>query len=98
MLARNGRLKLAIQKEGRITDDSLSLLKAAGLDFDIRSRTLFSPCRNYPLDILSLRDDDIPEYVQDGVSELGIVGENVVFEKHARVRILERLGFGKCKL
>jgi ATP phosphoribosyltransferase len=98
MLAHNGRLKLAVQKDGRITDDSLSLLRAAGLDFDVRSRTLFSPCRDYPLDILSLRDDDIPEYVQDGVSELGIVGENIVIEKHARVKILDRLGFGKCKL
>jgi ATP phosphoribosyltransferase len=98
MLATNGRLKLAIQKDGRITDDSIALLKAMGLDFDIRSRALFSPCRNYPLDILSLRDDDIPEYIQDGVSEFGIVGENIITEKGARVRIVERLGFGKCQL
>ena len=74
----NGRLKLAIQKDGRITDESLALLKAMGLDFDLRSRSLFSPCRNFGLDILSVRDDDIPEYIQDGVSEFGIVGENVV--------------------
>ena len=98
MLSTNGRLKLAIQKDGRITDESVTLLKAMGLDFDIRSRALVSPCRNYPLDILSVRDDDIPEYVQDGVSEFGVVGENIVVEKGAHVRIVERLGFGKCEL
>jgi ATP phosphoribosyltransferase len=98
MLSTNGRLKLAIQKDGRITDESVTLLKAMGLDFDIRSRGLVSPCRNYPLDILAVRDDDIPEYVQDGVSEFGVVGENIVVEKGARIRIVERLGFGKCQL
>jgi ATP phosphoribosyltransferase len=98
MLAKNGRLKLAVQKEGRITEDSLGLLKAMGLELEFRSRSLFSPCRNFPLDLLSVRDDDIPEYVQDGVSDLGIVGENIVREKGARVRIIERLGFGRCSL
>jgi ATP phosphoribosyltransferase len=98
MLARNGRLKLAVQKSGRITDDSLALLRASGLDFEFTGRSLFSPCRNFPLDILSLRDDDIPEYVQDGVSDLGIIGLNLLEERRPRVRILERLGFGKCRL
>lgn len=98
MLARNGRLKIAIQKDGRITDDSINLLKATGLDFDFRPRSLFSPCRNFSLDMLSIRDDDIPEYVQDGVCDLGIVGENVLVEKRARVSIVEHLGFGKCRL
>ena len=98
MLARNGRLKLAVQKDGRITEDSLGLLKAMGLELEFRARSLFSPCRNFPLDLLSVRDDDIPEYVQDGVSDLGIVGENIVLEKRARVRIIERLGFGRCSL
>src|SRR5208283_1779599 len=98
MLARNGRLKIAIQKDGRITEDSIGLLKHAGLDFDVRSRALFSPCRNFPLDVLAVRDDDIPEYVQDGVSDLGIVGENIIAEKRARIKIVERLGFGKCRL
>ncbi|HEY6190756.1 MAG TPA: ATP phosphoribosyltransferase [Bacteroidota bacterium] len=98
MIPSNGRLKLAIQKDGRMTEDSITLLKATGLDFDLRSRSLFSPCRNFPLDILSLRDDDIPEYVQDGVCDLGIVGENIVVEKEARIAIVERLGFGKCRL
>ncbi len=98
MLATNGRLKLAVQKDGRITEESVTLLKAMGLDFDIRSRALFSPCRNFPLDILAVRDDDIPEYVQDGVSEFGVVGENIVLEKGAKVEIVQRLGFGKCQL
>ena len=98
MLSTNGRLKLAIQRDGRITDDSVALLKAMGLDFDIRSRALVSPCRNFALDVLAVRDDDIPEYVQDGVSEFGVVGENIVAEKGARVRVVERLGFGKCQL
>lgn len=98
MLARNGRLKIAVQREGRIADDSAALLRAAGFDFELRPRTLFSPCRNFPLDVLAVRDDDIPEYVQDRVSDLGIVGENVAVEKNARVDILERLGFGRCRL
>lgn len=98
MLSTNGRLKLAIQRDGRITEESIALLKATGLDFDIRSRALFSPCRNFALDILAVRDDDIPEYVQDGVCEFGIVGENIVVEKGAKVTIVERLGFGKCQL
>jgi len=98
MLARNGRLKIAVQKEGRIAEDSIGLLKHAGLDFDFRSRALFSPCRNFSLDILAVRDDDIPEFVQDGVSHLGIVGENLVRERGAHVAVIERLGFGKCRL
>lgn len=98
MLSTNGRLKLAVQKDGRITEDSIALLKAMGLDFDMRSRALFSPCRNFPLDILAVRDDDIPEFVQDGVSEFGIVGENILAEKGANVKIVEHLGFGKCQL
>jgi len=98
MLATNGRLKIAVQKDGRISDDSFALLKAMGFDFEVRSRSLFSPCRNFPLDILSVRDDDIPEYVQDGVSDFGIVGENITAEKDSRVEIVDRLGFGKCQL
>lgn len=98
MEIRNGRLKLAIQKDGRITEDSIALLRASGLEFVSGPRSLFSPCANFPLDLLSLRDDDIPEYVQDGVSDLGIVGANVLEEKGARVSVLERLAFGRCRL
>jgi ATP phosphoribosyltransferase len=98
MLASNGRLKVAVQKDGRISDDSIALLKSMGFDFEVRSRSLFSPCRNFPLDILSVRDDDIPEYVQDGVSDFGIVGENIMVERGSRVEIVDRLGFGNCQL
>jgi ATP phosphoribosyltransferase len=98
MIAKNDRLKLAVQKSGRITEDSLQLLRSAGLEFEYTGRSLLSPCENFPLDILWLRDDDIPEYVQDGVSDLGIVGFNVLEERRARVRTLEHLGFGRCRL
>jgi ATP phosphoribosyltransferase len=92
MLSTNGRLKLAVQKDGRITEESIGLLRSAGFDFDIRSRALFSPCRNFALDILAVRDDDIPEYVQDGVSDFGIVGQNIVAEKGARVSVIDKMG------
>ncbi|MBI3787778.1 MAG: ATP phosphoribosyltransferase, partial [Ignavibacteriales bacterium] len=98
MIAHNGRLKIAIQKSGRLTEDSLTLLRACGLEFEFQKQSLYSPCKNFDLDILALRDDDIPEYVQDGVADLGIVGENVVKEKQARVRTLVNLGFGGCRL
>lgn len=98
MIARNGRLKIAIQKSGRLTDESVNLLRACGLDFEFSKQGLYSPCKNFDLDLLSLRDDDIPEYVQDGVADLGIVGENIVREKRARVETLSRLGYGSCRL
>ncbi|HCA80740.1 MAG TPA: ATP phosphoribosyltransferase [Bacteroidetes bacterium] len=98
MIANNGRLKIAIQKSGRLTDDSLSLLRACGLDFEFQKQSLYSPCRNFDIDVLALRDDDIPEYVQDAVADLGIVGENIVREKQARVETISKLGYGHCRL
>ena len=98
MIASNGRLKIALQKSGRLTDESLALLRSCGLEFEFQKQSLYSPCRNFALDVLALRDDDIPEYVQDGVADLGIVGENVVAERGARVKTLNRLGFGGCRL
>ena len=98
MIAHNGRLKVAIQKRGRLTDDSLALLRACGLDLEFQKQSLYSPCRNFNLDVLALRDDDIPEYVQDGVADLGIVGENIVREKRAQVDIITKLGYGHCRL
>lgn len=94
----NGKIKLAVQKKGRLSDKSLQLLKNCGLEFENYSERLFMPVRNFDLDLLFLRDDDIPEYVQDGVADLGIVGENVLYEKSADVEIIKKLGFGKCKL
>lgn len=98
MLAANGRLKIAIQRNGRLTENSVALLRSCGLQFEFRTEGLYVPCKNFDLDILSLRDDDIPEYVQDGVADLGIVGENIVIEKSARVETLAPLGFGRCQL
>lgn len=94
----NGTLKLAVQKKGRLTDKSLQLLRNCGLDIDNYSDRLFVNARNFSLDVLFLRDDDIPEYVQDNVADIGIVGENVVVEKKADVRIEKKLGFGRCSL
>ncbi len=98
MLATNGRMKIAIQRSGRLTEDSVSLLRACGLSFEFQKQSLYSPCNNFDLDILAIRDDDIPEYVQDGVADLGIIGENVLQERNARVHVLASLGFGGCKL
>ncbi len=98
MLATNGRMKIAIQRSGRLTDDSVNLLRACGLSFEFQKQSLYSPCKNFNLDILAIRDDDIPEYVQDGVADMGIVGENIIRERNAKVEILETLGFGGCRL
>jgi ATP phosphoribosyltransferase len=94
----NGNLKLAIQKSGRLSEKSLQLLRTCGLDIDNYSNRLMVTTRNYNLDLLFLRDDDIPEYVQDGVADIGIVGEDVVLEKEADVDMIKMLGFGKCRL
>ena len=94
----NGNLKLAVQKKGRLTDKSLELLRLCGIDIENYSERLVVSASNFPLDILFLRDDDIPEYVQDSVADIGIVGENVIYEKQTKSFILEKLGFGKCSL
>lgn len=92
------RLRIAIQKEGRLSEWSMDLLRHMGLQFDTYKRLLISRCTNYEMDILFLRDDDIPEYVQDGVVDLGIVGDNMVQECNAAVKRLRPLGFGFCEL
>ncbi len=91
-------LKIAIQKSGRLNEKSVELLKNCGLSFENYKSSLISPVSNFPLEILFLRDDDIPEYVQDGIADLGIVGENVIEETEVSVAYLQRLGFGKCSL
>jgi len=91
-------LKIAIQKSGRLNEKSVELLKNCGLSFENYKSSLISPVSNFPLEILFLRDDDIPEYVQDGIADLGIVGENVIEETEVGVSYLQRLGFGKCSL
>ncbi len=91
-------LKIAIQKSGRLNEKSVEILKNCGLYFENYKSSLISTVTNFPLEILFLRDDDIPEYVQDGIADLGIVGENVVIEAGADVAYLQKLGFGKCTL
>jgi len=92
------RLKIAIQKSGRLFDDSLKLLKDCGIDLKNGINKLKTEADNFPMEVFFLRDDDIPQYVEDAVADIGIVGENVIYEKNKKVAISERLGFGKCRL
>jgi ATP phosphoribosyltransferase len=92
------RLKIAIQKSGRLFDDSLKLLKDCGIDLKNGINKLKTEADNFPMEVFFLRDDDIPQYVEDAVADIGIVGENVIYEKNRKVSISEKLGFGKCRL
>lgn len=91
-------MKLAVQKNGRLTEKSLLLLRNCGLDIEDYSERLIITARNFELDILFLRDDDIPEYVQDGVADIGIVGEDVLLEKRSDAEVIRKLGYGRCNL
>lgn len=93
------KIKVAIQKEGRLSEKSLELIQESGIRHNQDSkRKLISLGDNFPIEILYLRDDDIPQYVADGVADIGIVGENEVMEKNRKVTVVERLGFSKCRL
>jgi ATP phosphoribosyltransferase len=92
------RLRIAIQKSGRLYDDSLKLLKDCGIDLKNGINKLKTEADNFPMEIFFLRDDDIPQYVEDAVADVGIVGENVIYEKNKKITITEKLGFGKCRL
>lgn len=92
------RLKIAIQKSGRLNENSIKILKEAGIEFDNGLNKLKAEAFNFPVEVFFLRDDDIPQYVEDGVADIGIVGENVVLEKNRELKIVDRLGFGKCRL
>ena len=91
-------LRLAIQKSGRLSEDSLSLIRECGISFQASSYKLKTAASNFPLEILFLRDDDIPGYVRDGVADLGIVGQNVLEEAGCTQLQVEALGFSKCRL
>ena len=91
-------LKIAIQKSGRLHEDSVKLLKDCGIDLKNGVNKLKTEADNFPLEIYFLRDDDIPQYVEDAVADIGIVGENVLFEKNKEIQVVEKLGFGKCRL
>jgi len=92
------KLKIAIQKSGRLNEDSIRLLKEAGIEFNNGLNKLKAEAYNFPLEVFFLRDDDIPQYVEDGIADIGIVGENVLIEKNKKVSIVDKLGFGKCRL
>ena len=92
------KLKLAIQKSGRLHDDSIRLLKECGIDISNGVNKLKAEASNFPIEVYFLRDDDIPQYVEDAVADIGFVGENVVYEKKKRVEVIDKLGFGKCRL
>ncbi|MDX1636466.1 MAG: ATP phosphoribosyltransferase [Balneolaceae bacterium] len=91
-------LRIALQKDGRLTDKTIDLLEGIGLRFDNYKRSLMVRCRNFDVELLLIRDDDIPEYVQDGVCDLGFVGANVTAEMGADVTILKGLDYGVCRL
>jgi len=91
-------LRIAIQKSGRLSDKSKSLLKECGIIIPESKRTLKVKALNYDVEILLLRDDDIPQYVQDGIADLGILGQNEVEEKDKNVDTIKELGFSKCRL
>jgi ATP phosphoribosyltransferase len=91
-------LKIAVQKSGRLSDDSLNLIKECGIKFNNGSGKLKAVSSNFPIEFLFLRDDDIPGYVADGVADIGIVGANVRVEKAKEVEVIKQLGFSKCRL
>jgi ATP phosphoribosyltransferase len=91
-------LKIAIQKSGRLHEESVKLLKDCGIDIKNGGNKLRTEADNFAMEIYFLRDDDIPQYVEDRVADIGIVGENVLYEKNKDVNIVEKLGFGKCRL
>jgi ATP phosphoribosyltransferase len=92
------KLKIAIQKSGRLSEKSVNMIAEAGINLLNGSRKLISLASNFPLEILFLRDDDIPQYVADGVADAGIVGENVLRESGNQLEILQKLGFARCRL
>ncbi len=92
------QLKIAIQKSGRLSEKSLALISEAGIVLNNSDRRLIARSSNFPIEILFLRDDDIPQYVADGVADIGIVGENVILEKNSPVRTVKKLGFAGCRL
>lgn len=91
-------LKIAIQKSGRLYEQSLQLLKECGIELNNGNRQLKVKCFNFPVEAYFLRDDDIPQYVCDKVADVGIVGENVFYEKNKDIQIVSDLGFGRCRL
>lgn len=91
-------LKIAIQKSGRLSEKSLQLLEECGIKISNGERKLKAVAQNFPIEILFLRDDDIPQYVEQGVADIGILGENEVWEKGKEVKVIQQLGFAGCRM
>ena len=91
-------LRIAVQSKGRLYEETMDLLKAAGIKLVAVKRTLLGPSRNFPVELLFLRDDDIPDSVASGTADIGIVGLNEVMEKRKDVKVVRPLGFSKCRL
>lgn len=92
------KLKIAIQKKGRLNEDSLALLKKCSIAIDNGIDQLKVNARNFPMEVLYLRNSDIPQYIQDGVADIGIVGENLLVEKDVDIEVVDKLGFSKCRV
>ncbi len=91
-------IRIAVQKSGRLSEESLKLFKACGIKFESGGSKLKTVSSNFPIEFLFLRDDDIPGYVEDGVADLGVIGENVLMEHVRQVDVVKELGFSKCRL
>ncbi len=91
-------LRIAVQKSGRLLDESIELLKECGIRIDNGRDQLKAPARNFNAEVLYLRNSDIPQYIQDGVADIGIIGENTLIEKEKEHEVVLRLGFSKCRL
>ena len=91
-------LRIAVQSKGRLFDDTMNLLAEADIKVSANKRTLLVQSSNFPLEILYLRDDDIPQSVASGVADIGVVGENEFVERNENAQIISRLGFSKCRL
>jgi ATP phosphoribosyltransferase len=91
-------LRIAVQSKGRLYDETMEMLSEAGIKLSAVKRSLLVPSRNFPVEILYLRDDDIPDAVATGTADVGIVGYNEVLEKQRDVKVLKRLGFSRCRL
>ena len=92
------KLKIAIQKSGRLNQDSLKIIKDCGISIDNGKDQLKAAASNFPLEVFFLRNGDIPQYLRDGVVDIAIIGENVLIEKGNDIQFIERLGFSKCKV
>lgn len=92
------KLKVALQKNGKLSEKSLQLLQDCGIKFPNGGSKLITEATNFPVEILFLRDDDIPKYVENNIADVGIIGENIFFETQNQIKVIEKLGFSQCRL